>query len=94
MRGADLRARGYFWALRNVSFSVHRGESFGIVGVNGAGKSTLLRLIGRVGAPEEGTITVNGRLVGLLELAAGFFCRAVRPRERDHQRRRRRPHPS
>jgi lipopolysaccharide transport system ATP-binding protein len=72
VRGADLRARGYFWALRNVSFCVQRGESFGIVGVNGAGKSTLLRLIGSVGAPEEGTITVNGRLVGLLELAAGF----------------------
>ena len=70
--GADLRARGYFWALRNVSFCVHRGESFGIVGVTGVGKSTLLRLIGSVGAPEEGTITVNGRLVGLLELAAGF----------------------
>ena len=55
-----------------MSFSVRRGESFGIVGANGAGKSTLLRLIGRVGAPEEGTITVNGRLGGLLELAAGF----------------------
>lgn len=72
VRGASLRPRGYFWALRDVSFSVRRGESFGIVGANGAGKSTLLRLIGRVGAPEEGTITVNGRLGGLLELAAGF----------------------
>jgi lipopolysaccharide transport system ATP-binding protein len=72
VRGASIRARGYFWALRDVSFSVRRGESFGIVGANGAGKSTLLRLIGRVGAPEEGTIIVNGRLGGLLELAAGF----------------------
>ena len=72
VRRASLRGRGYFWALRDVSFSVRRGESFGIVGANGAGKSTLLRLIGRVGAPEEGTITVNGRLGGLLELAAGF----------------------
>ena len=72
VRGASMRARSYFWALRDVSFRVRRGESFGIVGANGAGKSTLLRLIGRVGAPEEGTITVNGRLGGLLELAAGF----------------------
>ena len=72
VRRAAWRPRGYFWALRNVSFTVRRGESFGIVGANGAGKSTLLRLIGRVGAPEEGTITVNGRLGGLLELAAGF----------------------
>jgi len=72
VRGARSRGRGYFWALRDVSFRVRRGESFGIVGANGAGKSTLLRLIGRVGAPEEGTIIVNGRLGGLLELAAGF----------------------
>jgi lipopolysaccharide transport system ATP-binding protein len=72
VRGASVRARGYFWALRDVSFTVRRGESFGIVGANGVGKSTLLRLIGRVGAPEEGAITVNGRLGGLLELAAGF----------------------
>lgn len=68
----DDEISGGFWALRNVSFAVPRGETFGIVGVNGAGKSTLLRLIGNVGAPDEGSARVNGRLGALLELGAGF----------------------
>ena len=67
-----VRTTNYFWALRNVSFTVAPGEMLGIVGKNGAGKSTLLRLLGRVGRPEEGRITLTGRVGALLDLGAGF----------------------
>ena len=59
-------------ALRDVSFSVARGESLGIVGHNGAGKSTLLRLLCGVGLPTSGRITRNGHVSGLLELGGSF----------------------
>ena len=59
-------------ALNNVSFSIDRGESVGIVGDNGAGKSTLLKMITGVAFPDEGEITVNGKVAALLELTAGF----------------------
>ncbi len=62
----------YFWALREVSFSVAPGRALGVMGPNGAGKSTLLRLLGGVGRPDEGTIEVHGRVGALLELGAGF----------------------
>jgi lipopolysaccharide transport system ATP-binding protein len=61
-----------FWALRDVSFSVAPGRMVGVVGPNGAGKSTLLRLIGGVGRPDEGQVTVHGRIGALLDLGAGF----------------------
>ncbi len=61
-----------FWALRDVSFSVAPGRMVGLIGRNGAGKSTLLRLIGGVGRPDRGSVEVQGRLGGLLELGAGF----------------------
>jgi lipopolysaccharide transport system ATP-binding protein len=61
-----------FWALRNVSFAVGRGESMAIIGSNGAGKSTLLRLICGLGRPTSGNVQVAGRVAALLTLGAGF----------------------
>ena len=61
-----------FWALKNVSFEVKKGDRLGIVGLNGAGKSTLLKLIAGVMKPTEGNITVKGKISPLLSLGAGF----------------------
>ena len=58
--------------LRGLDFTVHRGESVGIVGRNGAGKSTLLSLIARTAKPDAGAVQVHGRVGPLLELGAGF----------------------
>ena len=59
-------------ALSDVSFSVERGQCFGVVGANGSGKSTLLKLIAGTARPTSGTIAVEGRVSALLELGAGF----------------------
>ena len=61
-----------FWALRDVTFDVRRGEVVGIVGRNGAGKSTLLKVLSRITDPTEGRIGLKGRVASLLEVGTGF----------------------
>jgi ABC-type polysaccharide/polyol phosphate transport system ATPase subunit len=63
-----------FFALKNVSFTIRQGENVALVGVNGAGKSTLLSLAVGLAAPDRGTVQVDGRIVGLLELGSGFHA--------------------
>lgn len=67
----DLRP-DEFWALRDISFELRRGEALGLVGTNGAGKTTLLRIISGLIKPDEGEVKIRGRIAPLIALGAGF----------------------
>ncbi len=70
--GRTVQPREEFWALRDVSFSLKRGEVLGLIGMNGAGKSTLLKILSRVTVPTAGAFVTHGRLGSLIEIGAGF----------------------
>jgi ABC-2 type transport system ATP-binding protein len=71
--GRDRRSRpGEFWALQDVSFTVHPGEAIGVVGRNGQGKSTLLKLVAQVMFPDVGEVRVVGGVAPLIEITGGF----------------------
>src|SRR5689334_17553813 len=73
VRASGERAdKSEFWALRDISFELGRGEALGLVGRNGAGKSTLLKIMSRITAPTEGRIVSVGRMATLLEVGTGF----------------------
>lgn len=61
-----------FWALSDLSFQVRKGDSLGIIGANGSGKSTMLRLVSGIYTPDQGKVTVNGKVGSLITLGAGF----------------------
>lgn len=71
-RKSDTLRKGEFWALKDVSFKLRRGDALGLIGSNGAGKSTLLRIISGLIKPDTGVVRVRGRVAPLIALGAGF----------------------
>ena len=67
-----LLGKGEFWALKDVSFKLNKGEVLGIIGPNGSGKSTLLKILSRITPPTKGEAVLRGRVASLLEVGTGF----------------------
>lgn len=72
MRGRQSASAEWIWALRDVSFDLHRGDVMGVIGRNGAGKTTLLKVLSRITEPTIGRATLRGRVGSLLEVGTGF----------------------
>ena len=68
----ELKKKNMFWALKNISFHIDKGEVVGLIGSNGAGKSTLLKVVSGVMKPTKGKIQVNGAISPMIVLGAGF----------------------
>jgi lipopolysaccharide transport system ATP-binding protein len=71
-QAVGLQKKEEFWALRDVSFSINKGEVVGVIGSNGAGKSTLLKILSQITPPTEGEVILRGRVGSLLEVGTGF----------------------
>jgi lipopolysaccharide transport system ATP-binding protein len=71
-KGQSVLEKGEFWALKDISFKVNRGEAVGFIGPNGAGKSTLLKVLSRITPPTSGQAILRGRVGSLLEVGTGF----------------------
>jgi len=67
-----MQTKEDFWALKNINFTVEKGEAIGIIGSNGAGKSTLLKILSQITPPTEGEIIMRGKVGSLLEVGTGF----------------------
>src|SRR3989344_8003881 len=71
-RAAGLEKQEIFWALKDVSFNVEKGETLGIIGANGAGKSTILKILSQITPPTKGEVIIRGKMASLLEVGTGF----------------------